>query len=740
MCESDRSCSINEDIGLASAFTIAHEMGHNFGMQHDGAGNKCGTRGHEGAKIMASQLTKNTDPFTWSSCSREYITSFLDAGRGKCLEETPSDEDFIYPDVLPGESHDGDAQCRYQYGSQSMQCRKEEVCRELWCLNAHDQCVTNNIPAASGTECATQKLKKGWCLRGKCVKYHWRPKSTDGKWGPWTGWTECSRTCDGGVKVSERHCDSPRPTNGGKYCIGERRRYRSCHIEECPRKATDFRAEQCSKFDEIPFRGKFYKWKSYSGVGQLKPCALNCLAEGYNFYTERAPKVIDGTRCYPDSVDMCINGECMHVGCDHLLGSDAVEDKCRVCGGDGSTCESVTVTYDKPLKDMSGDSYVKVAVIPQGAMHIKITEDVISRNYLALKASEGEKYYINGAWTIDWPRKFEVANTVFHYERSNKKPESLTALGPTSEDLVLMLLLQERNKGVTYTYTMLTPNVTANNVTVFVWEHTAWSECSASCAGGVTKSTAVCTRKDDRTIVQNDLCSGKERLSDLVKFCNKQPCPAEWSIGDWSECSVTCSGGIRSRTVMCLRKVGHRKSEVVKHTQCEGKRPKSRMRCNMQRCPTHWATGAWSSCHPKCGDAIKKRSVYCVSAEGRYMQESHCDATKRPQNRRKCQQPPCPPPSWVVGAWHKCSSRCGKGRQRRTVICRTHRGRRSAACDPDKKPAMTRACQGQCLRRKAEECRDVAKVTYCPLVLKFNFCKRPYFRQMCCKTCSKAGL
>jgi len=28
MCEGERSCSINEDIGLASAFTIAHEMGH----------------------------------------------------------------------------------------------------------------------------------------------------------------------------------------------------------------------------------------------------------------------------------------------------------------------------------------------------------------------------------------------------------------------------------------------------------------------------------------------------------------------------------------------------------------------------------------------------------------------------------------------------------------------------------------------------------------------------------------
>ena len=30
MCEDERSCSINEDIGLASAFTIAHEIGHKW--------------------------------------------------------------------------------------------------------------------------------------------------------------------------------------------------------------------------------------------------------------------------------------------------------------------------------------------------------------------------------------------------------------------------------------------------------------------------------------------------------------------------------------------------------------------------------------------------------------------------------------------------------------------------------------------------------------------------------------
>lgn len=33
------------------------------------------------------------------------------------------------------------------------------------------------------------------------------------------------------------------------------------------------------------------------------------------------------------------------------------------------------------------------------------------------------------------------------------------------------------------------------------------------------------------------------------------------------------------------------------------------------------------------------------------------------------------------------------------------------------------------------ECKDVNTVAYCPLVLRFKFCSRPYFRQMCCKTC-----
>uniref|UniRef100_W5MX96 ADAM metallopeptidase with thrombospondin type 1 motif 6 n=1 Tax=Lepisosteus oculatus TaxID=7918 RepID=W5MX96_LEPOC len=737
MCEPERSCSINEDIGLGSAFTIAHEIGHNFGMNHDGIGNSCGTKGHEAAKLMAAHITANTNPFSWSACSKDYITSFLDSGRGTCLDNEPLKRDFLYPTVAPGQVYDADEQCRFQYGASSRQCKYGEVCRELWCLSKSNRCVTNSIPAAEGTLCQTGSIEKGWCYQGDCVPFGTWPQSVDGSWGPWSIWGECSRTCGGGVSSSVRHCDSPAPSGGGKYCLGERKRYRSCNTDPCPIGSRDFREKQCADFDNMPFRGKYYNWKPYTGAtGGVKPCALNCLAEGYNFYTERSPAVIDGTRCQADSLDICINGECKHVGCDNILGSDAKEDRCRACGGDGSTCEATEGLFNDSLPR---GGYMEVVQIPRGSVHIEIKEVAVSKNYIALK-SEGDDYYINGAWTIDWPRKFDIAGTAFHYKRPADEPESLEALGATTENLVVMVLLQEQNLGIRYKFNVpIMRTGSGDNEVGFSWHHVPWSECSATCAGGSQKQEVVCKRLDDNSVVQNSYCDPDSKPPENQRACNTEPCPPEWFIGDWSECSKTCDGGTRMRTVLCIRKIGPSEEETLDGSHCLTHRPIEREPCNNQSCPPQWVTLDWSECTPKCGPGFKHRIVLCKSSDlTKTFPPAHCPDVSKPPVRIRCSLGRCPPPRWITGEWGQCSAQCGLGQQMRTVQCLSYTGQPSSECAEKLRPPNMQQCESKCDTTpisNAEECKDVNKVAYCPLVLKFKFCSRAYFRQMCCKTC-----
>lgn len=48
-----------------------------FGIQHDGKENDCEPVGRH-PYIMSRQLQYNPTPLTWSKCSKEYITRFLE--------------------------------------------------------------------------------------------------------------------------------------------------------------------------------------------------------------------------------------------------------------------------------------------------------------------------------------------------------------------------------------------------------------------------------------------------------------------------------------------------------------------------------------------------------------------------------------------------------------------------------------------------------------------------------------
>ncbi|NXE53790.1 ADA19 protein, partial [Casuarius casuarius] len=139
MCSDFQSGGVNMDhsdnaIGVAA--TIAHEMGHNFGMNHDSAG-CCTTSAEDGGCIMAS-ATGHPFPKVFNQCNRKELEKYLQSGGGMCLSNMP-DTKKIY----------GGKKCGNGYLEEGEECDCGEVeeCNNP-CCNA------NNCSLKLGAECA----------------------------------------------------------------------------------------------------------------------------------------------------------------------------------------------------------------------------------------------------------------------------------------------------------------------------------------------------------------------------------------------------------------------------------------------------------------------------------------------------------------------------------------------------------------------------------------------------------
>uniref|UniRef100_A0A8C9VET0 ADAM metallopeptidase with thrombospondin type 1 motif 7 n=1 Tax=Scleropages formosus TaxID=113540 RepID=A0A8C9VET0_SCLFO len=632
MCQPHRSCSISEDTGLPLAFTVAHELGHNFGIQHDGNGNDCEPIGKR-PFIMSPQLLYGSAPPNWSRCSRQYITRFLDRGWGWCLDDIPSSKDLALRSLPPGVLYTAAHQCRLQYGSGSLLCDDvDNVCSTLWCT-VGNTCHSKLDGAVDGTKCGENK----WCYNGECVSAGYRPESVNGGWAPWSKWSACSRTCGVGVQNAQRDCVNPIPVHGGKYCLGERRRYRICNNAPCPSDEPPFRLVQCSRFNTMPYKGKFYKWVQVNN--RVNPCELHCRPLNEHFSEKMLDAVIDGTQCYEgtSSRDICINGICKSVGCDYKIDSNAVEDRCGVCHGNGSTCETVKKTFE----ETEGLGYVDIGLIPEGARDIRIEEVAEAGNFLALRSSDPNKYFLNGGWTIQWNGDYKAAGTVFTYERTGHL-ENLTSPGPTLEPVWIQLLFQETNPGVRYEYTISRENlVESDNDTVpeFQWRYGSWTDCSATCGTGVQRQIVHCMERTSG-IVEEHYCDPATRPDDKRASCNEELCPATWWVGEWQKCSSSCGeSGLAKRTVLCIQSVGLEEQRALHPSECQHMpRPDSVVPCNRHLlCPSNWTVGNWSQCSVTCGSGLQSRTVVCSNNTG-----AACDPRMRPKSDLSCYIQDCP--------------------------------------------------------------------------------------------------
>lgn len=337
--------------------------------------------------------------------------------------------------------------------------------------------------------------------------------------------------------------------NGDPACTGGNRRYYSCNTQDCPENEPNFRAQQCSRFDDTRFNDVLYTWVPY--INAANPCALNCMPKGERYYYPQKDKVIDGTRCNERDLDVCVNGECMPVGCDMMLGSNATEDKCRKCGGDGGTCKTIKNTYSS--NDLAG-GYNDLLLIPEGATNIRIEETKASNNYLACRNQSGH-YYLNGNWRIDFPRPMQYAGAWWDYERKPMgfaAPDKLTCSGPITESIYIVMLVQDKNVTVDYEYS-IPEALSHSQPEVHTWTHREFGPCSASCGGGTQSRQVSCHNRVNLKEVESSLCDPLTKPEE-IQACGVEPCVPHWVEGEWAKCSKGCgSDGFQNRTVTCER-------------------------------------------------------------------------------------------------------------------------------------------------------------------------------------------
>uniref|UniRef100_G1NYZ6 ADAM metallopeptidase with thrombospondin type 1 motif 17 n=1 Tax=Myotis lucifugus TaxID=59463 RepID=G1NYZ6_MYOLU len=748
VCSAKRKCVLAEDNGLNLAFTIAHELGHNLGMNHDDDHSSCAGRSH----IMSGEWVKGRNPsdLSWSSCSRDDLENFLKSKVSTCLLVTdPRSQHAVrLPHKLPGMHYSANEQCQILFGTNATFCRNMEqhlMCAGLWCLVEGDaSCKTKLDPPLDGTECGADK-QGGWMS----VREERQRDRTGGGGAPrhlgglYSCRTSIARSRPAGLTALTRVCltTNQEAPNGN----GSRALHHLCLHPPSPSPTvifTPWYSVRSSHQTSCPKE----QWQALFLAD--KPCELYCSPLGKESPLLVADRVLDGTPCGPYETDLCVHGRCQKIGCDGIIGSAAKEDRCGVCSGDGKTCRVVKGDFSHSR----GTGYIEAAVIPAGARRIRVVEDKPAHSFLALKDSSRRS--INSDWKIELPGEFQIAGTTVRYVRRGLW-EKISAKGPTKIPLHLMVLLfHDQNYGIHYEYT-IPVNATAENQSepekphdsLFIWTHSGWEGCSVQCGGGERRTIVSCTRIVNKTttLVNDSDCPAASRPEPQVRRCNSHPCQARWVAGPWSPCSATCEKGVQQREVTCVHQLQNGTHVTTRPLYCQGARPAPVQSCEGQDCLSIWEASEWSQCvfPPSCGHGTQKRTVTCTNSPRK------CDASTRPRAEEACEDySGCY--AWRTGDWSKCSSTCGKGLQSRVVQC-MHKvtGRHGNECPTLSKPAAYRQCHQEVCNDKINvntitsprlaaltyKCTRDQWTVYCRVIREKNLCQDMRWYQRCCQTC-----
>lgn len=414
----------------------------------------------------------------------------------------------------------------------------------------------------------------------------------------------------------------------------------------------------------IPNLTEDVKWHAkYSRISPQDRCKLYCQVESNQYYM-LAEKVIDGTPCGRDTFHICVNGHCKPAGCDHVLNSTVELDICGVCGGDNSTCQWITGSYNSTQY-----GYTRVAKIPAGSNNIDIRQHawkdmVDDSNYLALRLGENGKYILNGNFRVMTQRVIVENGVTIEYSGPESVVERLNTSRPIETDLILEVLsVTESNPPqISYEYT-----VPRDILESYKWKLSNWSNCSLICQG-MKYRKAECRSIEYEEVVADDYCRESERPREESQMCNNY-CILEWNITEISECSNHCGPGTRMVTSRCIQRLlnsNHPPRPIRAQLCAHLERPNDTIPCIGPCEDAHWHYGKWSACNTTCRGGIQYRTAICVDSNRRQISEENCMGQKK-DLERTCGNEECP--KWEFKNWSHCSVTCGIGKRHRHFVC-----------------------------------------------------------------------
>ncbi|XP_033642756.1 uncharacterized protein LOC117302896 [Asterias rubens] len=659
-CDPKRRCVIGQDHGPSGLiFTLTHEIGHSLGMYHDGGLSDCVNK----KNIMATVHSTGPEAFQWSECSRNDLLDFLSRPESKCLKDTPKAlrKHFASSVPMPGFHYNASQQCAMTFNKNSLVAsevlNKPEICKALVCKTGKGEPESTLSPPLDGTRCGT---KRDICIQGECMKVYSTLVCDGGECIPF--WLSGSFVCDASTCIATRSVLCVEQHDDGTTI-------RVTDLSRCPAdvpSTTQACADDACRYSFV--------------IVAVGACSVTC-GDGFQTRTIFCQDATTGNsvseslcnaNTRPASTQSCATGVTCPVTVSYFLGEFG---QCSVTCGVGVQTRSVTCRNNLGEIvnniDCTNAGLVAPSATQACSVNVACQENIryIAGQLSTCSVTCGTGIQTRQIFCVNAENRV-VANSVC--EAAN--------LAPLATELPCIQV--------------------ACPVSTYTAVRGDYGACSVSCGTGVETRVVVCLNQDGQQVAM-DLCIDFG-IDDLAteRVCTLPACAPlyRYSIGAYTDCSVTCGSGVRTRDVQCV----NQNDESVDVQACLDLNlipPVSTIVCLLAECPTFiYQFGNFGECSETCGDGLRMRLVICINNDtSEIVNDANCPG-ERPAATEPCNLQSCDVIyQFVNGPFGACNC---SGIQTRLVICISRSGNELVRVDNQVcldngivLPDLTRACE-----------------------------------------------